>query len=220
MRIDVWPLDFFRPNITGRDRFDATCLFVLQLACVLHMSAEWKNKTVVRVFTCAKSEGEDADSKLAFNEMSRFLRDLRIRGEIKTVSWDQLPERFRRESVNSEGSEEGGHDRRAYEDQGRRGAPLPRVTDEYLQSVSELIRSQCSNTAVVFLYLPRPPVISASSQGANSEEGACGGAAPHTDGARSAPGLENYLRQLDLMTANLPPTILVHGVQPVTCTAL
>ena len=70
----------------------------------------------------------------------------------------------------------------------------PNISQEYLLESNEFIRSKCVETAVSFIYLPRPPV---------------------------SPDLHvQYLHQLDLLTRGLPPSILVHGVSPVMTTTL
>ena len=67
------------------------------------------------------------------------------------------------------------------------------VSDEYLTAVNEFIRVKCSETAVSFVYLPRPSASSCAAQ---------------------------YVARLERMTRNLPPTLLVHGVSPVITTTL
>uniref|UniRef100_A0A671KVW5 Solute carrier family 12 member 9 n=1 Tax=Sinocyclocheilus anshuiensis TaxID=1608454 RepID=A0A671KVW5_9TELE len=70
-----------------------------------------------------------------------------------------------------------------------------RVSDEYLQAVNKLILDQTlCPPAVRFLYLPRPPA----------------------DTSR----YHDYLHQLELLTRNLGPTLLIHGVTPVITTDL
>uniref|UniRef100_A0A8C1KS51 Solute carrier family 12 member 9 n=1 Tax=Cyprinus carpio TaxID=7962 RepID=A0A8C1KS51_CYPCA len=70
-----------------------------------------------------------------------------------------------------------------------------RVSDEYLQAVNKLILDQTLRPpAVRFLYLPRPPA----------------------DTSR----YHDYLHQLELLTRNLGPTLLIHGVTPVITTDL
>ena len=61
-------------------------------------------------------------------------------------------------------------------------------------AVNEFIRVKCPETAVSFIYLPKPP--------SNTEH--------HT----------SYLSRLELVTRGLPPTILIHGVSPVITTTL
>jgi len=72
------------------------------------------------------------------------------------------------------------------------GDALP--DEDHVRRINGVIREQCSGTAVVFLYLPRPP----------------------SDFTRH----EDYLRCLELMSDSLPPTVLVHGLHPVTSTTL
>ncbi|CAH1239487.1 SLC12A9 [Branchiostoma lanceolatum] len=68
------------------------------------------------------------------------------------------------------------------------------ITEEYLRAMNELIKQQSQNTAVNFLYLTRPPV----------------------DTSR----YPEYLNRYDLLTHDLPPTVLVHGLSAVTSTDL
>lgn len=68
------------------------------------------------------------------------------------------------------------------------------VPESYIKALNELIAGNSSRTAVTFLYLPKPP--------------------PEED--RYA----RYLSQLQGLTHNLQPTVLVHGLHPVTSTTL
>ncbi|XP_078056956.1 solute carrier family 12 member 9 isoform X3 [Mustelus asterias] len=68
------------------------------------------------------------------------------------------------------------------------------ISDEYLRAANHMVLDQGFHTAVRFLYLPRPPVGPARSQ--------------------------RYLEQLDILTEGLGPTLLIHGLTPVTCTDL
>ncbi|TTO79352.1 Solute carrier family 12 member 9 [Bagarius yarrelli] len=68
------------------------------------------------------------------------------------------------------------------------------VTEEFLSAVNQLLKEHSTSAAVRFLYLPRPPADSNQSQ--------------------------QYLAQLDTLTQGLGPTLLIHGLTPVTCTEL
>nr|XP_014344702.1 PREDICTED: solute carrier family 12 member 9-like [Latimeria chalumnae] len=69
-----------------------------------------------------------------------------------------------------------------------------RISDQYLQAVNQMILTQESKPAVRFLYLPRPPADTSL--------------------------YERFLSQLDLMTKDLGPTLLIHGISAVTSTHL
>lgn len=70
----------------------------------------------------------------------------------------------------------------------------PAVTEAFLREVNKLLKEHSTSAAVRFLYLPRPPTDSSQSQ--------------------------QYLAQLDTLTQGLGPTLLIHGLTPVTCTEL
>nr|XP_033780052.1 solute carrier family 12 member 9 [Geotrypetes seraphini] len=69
-----------------------------------------------------------------------------------------------------------------------------RISDDYLRAVNELVLRQGGVAAVRFLYLPRPPADTSQ--------------------------YERYLEQLDILTKDLGPTMMIHGLSPVTCTDL
>jgi len=71
---------------------------------------------------------------------------------------------------------------------------ITQVNEDYLAAVNEFVRVKCAETAVSFIYLPPPPI----------DSGHHG----------------QYIRALDKMTDNLPPTIMVQGVSPVITTTL
>lgn len=68
------------------------------------------------------------------------------------------------------------------------------IGGNFLNALNELIVRYSSRTAVCFLYLPQPP--------------------------KNKNLYGQYLQQLDGLSANLPPTVFVHGLHPVTSTTL
>ncbi|XP_041377713.1 solute carrier family 12 member 9-like isoform X2 [Gigantopelta aegis] len=175
--IDVWPVNLFRPE-TG-SFFDNTCLFLLQLACILNMVPGWKSKTTLRVFLCVNARTDNTIQRE--QKLDMFLRQLRIIAKIQIVSWDHLQEYLA--SPNLDFDYDGSH-----------MCDYNRVPEEFVKAMNELIIANSSHTAVSFFYLPKPP----------------------TDPADSA----RYLSDLDLLTKNLKPSVLVHGLHPVTSTTL
>lgn len=69
----------------------------------------------------------------------------------------------------------------------------------YMQSVNNVIKDRSDKTAVTFMYLTAPPKINS----------------PDWE-QRSA----HYLDLITELTSDLPPTILVHGINAVTSTTL
>ncbi|XP_029925227.1 solute carrier family 12 member 9 [Myripristis murdjan] len=72
--------------------------------------------------------------------------------------------------------------------------PTQALSEELLSAVNSLLMEHSSQAAVRFLYLPRPPAQSSQAQ--------------------------QYLANLEAVTNSLGPTLLIHGVTPVTCTDL
>merc|ERR1711962_1098069 len=146
------------------DVADNTSLFMFQLACIVNMVPKWR-KHKLRVFMCARAADMNIGSKE--QELQKLLEVLRIKAETYVLVWDHIAS-----LVEEEGE----------------------VTHEYLKEANEFIRLKCSETAVSFIYLPRPPLLPSL----------------HTE----------YLGRLETLTRDLPPTILVRGVSPVITTTL
>lgn len=52
--IDVWPVDICNPIESGWG-WDNSCLFLLQMACIVSMTRTWKRNITLRVFLCVSS---------------------------------------------------------------------------------------------------------------------------------------------------------------------
>lgn len=175
--IDVWPVNLFRPDTVNY--FDNTCLFMLQLACILHMVPGWKKTTFVRVFMCIDEHNDETIKRK--HKLSILLQQLRIIGQIEIVTWSHVT--CLHNSVDTGASNEPTNH-------------LPQLSDEYVSGINDLIRHHSDNTAVTFCYLPRTPYDAGTSE------------------------YTQYLAYLKALTDRLPPTIIVHGVHPVTSTTL
>lgn len=192
--IDVWPLNLLRPN--SPTYVDICSLFLLQMACILTMVNSWKAARL-RIFLCVESGDVGWVSKE--EKLRELLTKLRIKATIKIVTWDQVvalhghPQHAAGPQGDPERSDlPSGAEKPARETY--LNAATFQVTDEYLASVNDLLLKQGGQTAVRFLYLPRPPADTSQ--------------------------YERYLEQLAILTTDLGPTMLIHGLTPVTCTEL
>ncbi|RWS26794.1 solute carrier family 12 member 9-like protein [Leptotrombidium deliense] len=185
--IDVWPINFFAPA-SSVNTIDNCWLFLMQLACILHMVPGWKRSTNVRIFMCVNSKIKEVSS--LNRQWEQMLQMLRIDAKIHVMMWDHVtsPCIQSSEDTPKELSPESGetHDCAQENDF--------TIDDKYLHSVNTMILEHSHNTSVVFLYLPPPP-------GHNSD-------------------FASYLHRLSILTNNFPPTLLVHGISPVTSTTL
>lgn len=195
--IDVWPINIFDPNTD--DPFDVVSLFMMQLACIINMLPVWK-KLEVRVFLCeANKRSTTFDSTHsdypAKVKLEKLLEKLRINASIHEVTdWNRNDEFVRHSVVLKQFTRTADAD---FDQQ---------ATDEnlnrsrlYMQRANQVIRDKSNATAVTFIYLAAPPKV-------------------------SHPNFEllsrYYLELLSELTSELPPTILVHGINAVTSTTL
>ncbi|XP_077422500.1 solute carrier family 12 member 9 isoform X1 [Vanacampus margaritifer] len=199
--VDVWPVNLLRPDSSSY--VDTCSLFLLQLACILNMVRAWR-KATLRLFLCV----EEGRSVRGLEEkLGQLLKELRIKAQIYPVPWDQQvalhwqrqgegdkrqssqsPDTIKEEKKLAKDEEEDEYD---YVNSFPSNTTL--LSDDYLSAVNQLILDQAQPPpAVRFLYLPRPP---ADTRRYNS-----------------------YLHQLELLTHDLGPTLLIHGVTPVITT--
>uniref|UniRef100_A0A673YA21 Solute carrier family 12 member 9 n=1 Tax=Salmo trutta TaxID=8032 RepID=A0A673YA21_SALTR len=176
--VDVWPVNLLRPDSSSY--VDTCSLFLLQLACILNMVRAWRHARL-RLFLCVE---EGRSLRGSEEKLGQLLKELRIKANVYTVTWDQqVALHWQRQG------EAGGDYVNSFP------SNATRLSDEYLSAVNRLILEQaCPPPAVRFLYLPHPP---ADTQHYTA-----------------------YLRQLDLLTKDLGPTLLIHGVTPVLTTDL
>ncbi|XP_070830792.1 solute carrier family 12 member 9-like [Chaetodon trifascialis] len=201
--VDVWPLNLLRPDSTGY--VDICSLFLLQMAGVLHETRAW-SQARLRLFLCV-----EAGCSLKVEEETKLramLKELRLSAQVQTVTWDQVvalhwqrQEGKERENLVEAAQNEDRRDRNeeeeAVKEDGVKQFPnnAAQLTDEYICAVNSLIRRHgAPQPAVRFLYLPRPPA----------------------DTSR----YHAYLHHVDLLSRDLGPTLLIHGVTPVVTTDL
>uniref|UniRef100_A0A8C4RT78 Solute carrier family 12 member 9 n=1 Tax=Erpetoichthys calabaricus TaxID=27687 RepID=A0A8C4RT78_ERPCA len=125
-------------------------------------------------------------------KLKQLLAKLRIKASIEMVPWDSVVALHWHKQLPDANQEE------EEEEEGDFVNSFPsnamRISDEYLKAVNALILEHSSAPAVRFLYLPRPPADTSL--------------------------YPTYLHHLDLMTRGLGPTLLIHGLSPVTSTDL
>ncbi|XP_053574343.1 solute carrier family 12 member 9 [Bombina bombina] len=176
MYIDVWPLDLLRPQASAY--VDVCSLFLLQMACILNMAASWR-RYQLRVFLCVESRSGDNNGSFWIAAEAKFrelLGKLRIRASIRVVAWDSVA--ALRIQTNAQP-----------------GLTREPISSEYLTAANRIVAEEGgAESAVRFLYLPRPPADSSLH--------------------------ERYLEELKELTEGLGPTLLIHGLTPVTCTEL
>ncbi|XP_034556817.1 solute carrier family 12 member 9 [Notolabrus celidotus] len=200
--VDVWPVNLLRPDSCSY--VDTCSLFLLQLACILNMVRAWR-KARLRLFLCVE-EGRSVRGSEA--KLGQLLKDLRIKAQVYPVPWDhQVALHWQRQGEwgkkpqspdgNKEQNKLGSVKEEENEEEYVNSFPsnATRLSDDYLSAVNKLIRDSAKPApAVRFLYLPRPPA----------------------DTRR----YNTYLHQLELLTQDLGPTLLIHGVTPVITTDL
>lgn len=198
--VDLWPLNLLRPD--SRGYVDICSLFLLQLASLLHETRAW-SQARLRLFLCV-----EAGCRLKVEEETKLrvmLKELRISAQVQMVAWDQVvalhwQRQRERESGNLvESAQNEPRERQEEEESEMKNGiqPFPnnaaQLTEEYICAVNNLIRSHgAPQPAVRLLYMPRPPA----------------------DTSR----YHVYLHHMDLLSRDLGPTLLIHGVTPVVTT--
>ncbi|XP_045930280.1 solute carrier family 12 member 9 isoform X2 [Micropterus dolomieu] len=201
--VDVWPVNLLRPDSSSY--VDTCSLFLLQLACILNMVRAWR-KATLRLFLCVE---EGRSVRGSEEKLGQLLKELRIKAQVYPVPWDQqVALHWQRQGKWSKKQRSQSPDTTEEEKKPRADdedneedyvnsfpSNATRLSDDYLSAVNKLILDTAQPApAVRFLYLPRPPA----------------------DTRRYA----TYLHQLELLTRDLGPTLLIHGVTPVITTDL
>ena len=80
---------------------------------------------------------------------------------------------------------------------------MMKIPNEFMMASNKMILERCKNTAITFMYVQKPPN---SAEGVNEN---------NLNEMRI-----RYFELLSMLTENLPPTVLVHGLHAVTSTAI
>lgn len=198
--VDVWPVNLLRPDSSSY--VDTCSLFLLQLACILNMVRAWR-KAKLRLFLCVE---EGRSVRGSEEKLGQLLKELRIKAQVYPVPWDQqvalhwqrqgeLGQKSQSPDASTEEAKRAKEEEAEVDYVNSFPSNATRLSDNYLLAVNQLILGAAQPApAVRFLYLPRPPA----------------------DTRRYT----TYLRQLELLTQDLGPTLLIHGVTPVITTDL
>lgn len=207
--MDVWPIDIVR---AGRDRglgWDNSCLFLLQLACILSMSKQWKHHTTLRVFLCATSlvvgtlvsvktcqHSQSQDMQRRERQLRDMLGQLRISARSLVVPWDHVICHLIPTGTQSidEGPGKRFLSKVKLYNKTLSEYNCTNLPQSYLRALNDMIKKHSDNSGVVFLNIPAPP----------------------TD----ARLYDKYLATLRAVTDELPPTLMVHGLASVISLAL
>ncbi|XP_059801237.1 solute carrier family 12 member 9 [Hypanus sabinus] len=175
--IDVWPLNPLRPD--SANYVDTCSLFLLQMACILNMVRSWRTAKL-RIFLCVESGNSAGEHE---KKLKLLLGQLRIKGSIKTLHWDDVAALHWHKQMPQVSQEEGNFVNNF-------PTNAMKISNDYLIAVNKMILEQDTHPAIRFLYLPRPPA--------------------------DITLHERYLEQLDILTRDLGPTMLIHGISAVT----
>nr|XP_029732626.1 solute carrier family 12 member 9-like isoform X2 [Aedes albopictus] len=196
--IDVWPVNIFEPK--NEDPFDVVSQFMMQLACIINMLPVWK-RLELRVFLC-ESESQPEPSfqmnsapfeRPAEHRLSMLLKSLRISASIHQIpEWGKDMDVSRHRNILKQFTSQSDSNQVMTEENVNR-------SKLYMQRVNQIIRDKSNATAVTFMYLPAPPKLSTIDYKEKCH---------------------HYLGLLTELTYDLPPTILVHGINSVMSTTL
>uniref|UniRef100_H2Y8I6 Solute carrier family 12 member 9 n=1 Tax=Ciona savignyi TaxID=51511 RepID=H2Y8I6_CIOSA len=199
--IDVWPVNFLS-HFRGRSStsyFDTTCVFLMQMACILNMTPFWKNRTKLRIFLFTETNQELGDEELVVRGCRGDVIGCRgdvvgCRGDVVGCRGDVVGCRgdvigCRGDVVGCHGDVVGCHG----DVVGCRGDVVG-CRGDVVGCRGDVVGCRGDSTAVTFLYLPTPPT--------------------------STDQCEDYLDMLTQISDGLGPTLFVHGLSHVISTTL
>jgi potassium/chloride transporter 9 len=232
--IDVWPLNFLLPETCAQ--LDSTCLFMLQLSCILNMVSVWK-KATVRVFLCSDNL-DITENQRRKSRLDDLLNKLRIQAFTTLVPIENVRNLLNR-PVIPEG--ELHHYQHLFTN-----LDILNTSEIYLKAANGLIKTYSDNATLCFLYLPPPPAlqqqqqqqqqeatndefinlnVSTNNNNNNNNNNINNpfidtALFPSTSLDQNKENTRKYIKILDTLSHSLPPCIFVNGVNVVTSTTL
>ena len=209
-------------------QLDSTCLFMLQLSCILNMVSVWK-KATVRVFLCSDNLDASENSRRK-SRLDDLLNQLRIQALTCIVPMESV-----RNLLNRPVIPEG--DLHHYQ-QGATSLDILNTSDIYLKAANTLLKQYSDNATLCFLYMPPPPPLQPLptttsfinlnlSDASSAQPGASINTNPFQDTAMLPAAYDTnkennkrYVKMLETLSDSLPPCIYVNGVSCVTSTHL
>ena len=211
-------------------QLDSTCLFMLQLSCILNMVSVWK-KATVRVFLCSDNldAGENSRRKSRLDDL---LIQLRIQALTCLVPIENVKNLLNRPVIPD-------GDLHHYQ-HSVTNMDILNTSEIYLRAANTLIKTYSDSSTLCFLYMPPPPPLQPLPSSASflnlsinePEINASSTSSPNNhkqfiDSALIPTAYDNnkennkkYVKILEILSDSLPPCIYVNGVSCVTSTHL
>lgn len=222
-------INFLLPELNNQ--LDSTCLFMLQLSCILNMVSVWR-RGIVRVFLC--SESHDAlENMRRKTRLEELLVQLRIHAQVHLVPFENVKNLINRPIISES-------DLPHYQ-QGSTNLEILNVSEIYLKAANQLVRQYSESASICFLYLPSPPPVKANETitinstnnetifstsnnliQQDQEPNLLNTSAliPEISDDLNSQNSQRYMKVLETLSDALPPCILVNGISCVTSTNL
>lgn len=213
--IDVWPMNFLLPEFCTS--LDSTCLFMLQLACILNMVSVWKRATV-RVFLCSDSQ-DAAENDRRKSRLDDLLNQLRIHALTVIVPMETTRNLISRPLIKEEDA--------IHYQTNFTNPEILNVSDVYLKGVNQMVKQYSEGASLCFMYLPPPPAPykeTTLDSNITQDESLLSESELERKPAFISTSEENqnksYIKMLELISDSLPPCVYINGVNCVTSTQL
>lgn len=208
-------LNFLLPEFCTS--LDSTCLFMLQLACILNMVSVWKRATV-RVFLCSDSQDATENDRRK-SRLDDLLNQLRIHALTVIVPIESTRNLISRPLIKEEDYL---HYQTPYTN-----LEVLNVSDVYLKGINQMVKQYSDNASLCFMYLPPPPPPykeATLDSNITQDESLLSESELSKKPAFISTSEENqnksYIKMLDIISDSLPPCVYINGVNCVTSTQL